>query len=81
MGDRRLRLDTMAEIEDQAPLRKIRQHIVNRAVERIAAGDQHQRIEIALHGDFALHALADEGGLGGPVDTDGVDAGRLDIAW
>lgn len=34
MGDRRLRLDAVAEIEDEAALRKIRQHIVDRAVER-----------------------------------------------
>ena len=33
------------------PLRVIRQHVVDRAVERRAAGDQRQRIEIALHGD------------------------------
>jgi hypothetical protein len=37
MGDRRLRLDAVAEIEDQPPLRKIRQHVVDRAVERGAA--------------------------------------------
>ena len=61
------------------PLREVRQHVVDRAVERGAARDQRQRIEIALDGDAALHALADEGGLGGPVDADGIDAGRIDI--
>src|SRR4051795_11825977 len=73
MGDRRLRLDAVAEIEDEPPLRKVRQRVVDRAVERIAAGDEHQRIEIALHGDLALYALADEGRLRSPVDADGVD--------
>src|SRR5689334_13414864 len=79
MGDRRLRLDAVTEIEDEAPLSKIRKRDVDRAVECRAARDQHQRIEIALHGDLALHALADEGGLGGPVDADAVDAGRFDV--
>ncbi len=62
------------------PLREIRQHVVDRAVERGAAGDQRQRIEIALHGDAALHALADQRRLRRPVDADGIDAGCLDIA-
>src|SRR3954470_13764119 len=78
MGDRRLRLDAVAEIEDEPPLRKIRQRVVDRAVERGAACDQHQRIEIALSPSLGLHALADEGRLRGPVDADSVDAGRLD---
>ncbi|MGY4291730.1 hypothetical protein ACVWXO_010996 [Bradyrhizobium sp. LM2.7] len=41
MGDRRFRLDAVAEIEDQASLREACEHVVDRAVERIAAGDQH----------------------------------------
>ena len=60
MGDRGFRLDAVAEIEDQPALRVIGQHIVDGAVERGAAGDQRQRIEIALHRDQALHALADQ---------------------
>ncbi len=78
MGDRCLRLDAVAEIEDEPPLRKIRQRVVDRAVERGAACDQHQRIEIALNRNLALHALADEGRLRGPVAADRVDTGRLD---
>ncbi|SFV17186.1 hypothetical protein SAMN05192541_12799 [Bradyrhizobium arachidis] len=34
MGDRRLRLDAVAEIEDQPPLRKVRQHVVDGTIER-----------------------------------------------
>src|SRR3954465_15922794 len=37
MGDRRLRLDAGIEIEDEPPLREIRQRVVDRAVERRAA--------------------------------------------
>jgi len=44
----------VTEVEDQPALCVIRQHVVHRAVERgAAARDQHQRIEIALHGDAA----------------------------
>src|SRR5690242_12830394 len=59
MGDRRFRLDAMTEIEDQRALAVIRQHIVDRAIERVAAGDQRERIKIALHRGAALHAFAD----------------------
>ena len=80
MRDRGFRLDAVAEIEDQPALRVIRQHVVDRAIERGAAGDQRQRIEIALHRDAVLHALADQRRLGRPVDADGIDAGCLDIS-
>src|ERR1700712_3334808 len=55
MGDRSCRLDAVAEVEDQPALCVIRQHVVDGAVECCAAGDQRQRIEIALHRNFGLH--------------------------
>ena len=60
MRDRGFRLNAVAEVEDQPAAGVICQHVVDRAVERRAAGDQRQRIEIALHGDAVLHALADQ---------------------
>ena len=60
MRDRGFRLDAVAEVEDQPAAGEIRQHVVDRAIERSAAGDQRQRIEIALNGDAVLHALADQ---------------------
>jgi hypothetical protein len=60
MRDRGFRQDAVAEIEDQPSFRVVRQHIVDRAIERRAARDQRQRIEIALHGSFGLHPLADQ---------------------
>ena len=60
MRDRGLRLDTVAEIEDQPSPGVIFQHVVDGTIKRRAARDQHQRIEIALHGDAVLHALADQ---------------------
>ena len=73
MRDRGFRQDAVTEIEDQPAFRVIRQHVVDRAIERGASGNQHQRIEIALHGDLVLHPLANEFRLGGPVDADGID--------
>ena len=73
MRDRRLRQDAVAEIEDQRALGEVLQDVVDRAVERGAAGEQHQRVEIALHGDAALHVRAHERRLRGPVDADRVD--------
>ena len=40
MRDRRFLLDAVAEIEDQPAVRKIRQYIIDRAVERCSARDQ-----------------------------------------
>ena len=60
MRDRRFRLNAVAEIEDQPAAGEIRQHVVDGAIQRRAAGDQHQRIEIALHRDAVLHLVADQ---------------------
>src|SRR5665213_2202696 len=77
MRDRGFRLDTVAEIEDQPAFGVIRQHVVDRPVERSAAGDQRQRVEIALDRHAVLHVLADQYRVGRPVDADRVDAGCL----
>ena len=62
------------------PCAEILQDVVDRAIERGAAGEQRQRIEIALHGDAALHVLAHEGRLGHPVDAHRVDRHAVEIA-
>src|ERR1700694_4403117 len=59
VSNRGFRLDAVAEIEDQTAFGVVRQHVVDRGIERGAAGDQHQRIEIALNGDVVLHAFTD----------------------
>ena len=79
MRDRGFRGDAVAEVEDEPSLREVRQHVVDGAVERGTAGDQGERIEIALDGDPALHAFADQGGLRRPVDGDRIDLGCADI--
>ena len=81
MRDRGFRLNAVAEIEDQPAAGVIRQHIIDRSIERGATCDQHQRIEIALYRDTVLNFLSDQRRLGGPIDADGIDAGRFDIGW
>src|ERR1700724_4092352 len=60
MRDRGFRLDAVAEVEDQPAAGVIRKHVVDRLIQRRAAGDQRQRIEIALDGDTVLHPFADK---------------------
>src|SRR5436853_5435458 len=59
MRDRGFRLDAMAQIENQAAAGEICKHVVDRLVERGAARDQRQRIEISLHRDPVLHTFSD----------------------
>ena len=59
MRDWRFRLNAVAEVENQPASGKIRQHVIDRAIERRTTGDQHQRIEIALNGDAALDFVPD----------------------
>src|SRR5258708_3537489 len=80
MCDRGFGEDGGAEVEGQPAHHVIRKHVIDRGIERRAAGNQRQGIEIALNGDAVLHALADQRRLGGPVDADGVDAGCFHIA-
>ena len=49
-------------------------------VERRAAGEQHQRIEIALHRPRRLDLLAREAAIDHPVESDRIDRDPLDIA-
>src|SRR4051794_35982283 len=60
MRDRGFRLDAVAEVENQSAASVVRQHVVDGTVERRTARNQRQRIEIALHRDAVLNALADQ---------------------
>src|SRR5260370_684061 len=60
MRDRRFRLDAVAEVEDQPAAGVICKHVVDRLVQRGAAGDQRQWIEIALDGHNVLYPRADQ---------------------
>src|SRR6185437_5703255 len=79
MRDRRLGQDAVPEVEDEASARKRLKHRIDRTVERAAAGEQHQRIEIALHGPPALDLIASEDPIDHPIQPDGVDRHLLNI--
>ena len=49
MGDRRVLLNTVTEVEDMWSPRERRKNPSNRLIERRGTRDQRQRIEIALH--------------------------------
>ena len=73
MRDRRLRQDAVAEIEDERPAGERLQYRIDGAVERLAAGQQRQRIEIALHRPAALDAARARIKIDHPVEADRID--------
>src|SRR2546421_99595 len=79
MSNWSFRQDAVTEIEDERPRGKILQNIIDGAIERRAAHEQHQRIEIALHGDLVLDMPAHKCRLGSPVDAYGVHRRRAYI--
>ena len=54
MGDRRFRRDAVAEVEDQRTVAERIEYSVDPGLQRIAAGDETLRIEIALDRAFLL---------------------------
>ena len=71
MRNRRCGQNAMAEIKDQRSAGERRQHVIDFAVERRAAGEQRQRIDIALHRGTRLQHIAGDGAGKRPVDPDG----------
>src|SRR5208282_6614395 len=61
MSDRRVRQHPMAQIEYERPARKRLQNGIDRAIERRAADQQRQRIEITLDRPLRLDAVPHEG--------------------
>lgn len=64
----------MPQVEDQSVIAQPIEDSVNRGVHRFTAGNQMQRIEVALNGNQRLDFVPNEIKRGLPVDTDGVDA-------
>src|SRR5215468_9640597 len=73
MCDRRLRQDAVSEIEDEGPLGKRLKYVIDRAVERGAAGEQHQRVEVSLHRHAPLDLISRKSRIDGPIEADGID--------
>src|SRR5262245_2090155 len=80
MLDRRLRHDPMAEVEDEGAAGEGLQGGIDRALERIAAGKQCKRIDIALHGNSRLNLIARKGPVDGPVEPDCVHRGFRNVS-
>src|SRR5256885_5256048 len=80
MCDRRLRQDAVSEIEDEGPLGKRLEYVIDRAVERAAAGEQHQRVEVSLHRHATLDLVTRKSGIDRPIETDGIDRNIFHIA-
>ena len=57
---------TVAEIDDETPLGKRRENIVDATIERSAAGEQRQWIEISLQRHAPLDLVAHKGRVGRP---------------
>src|SRR5882672_6344367 len=60
MLDRRLRHAPVAQIEDERAARKGFERRIDRPVKRGSAGNQRQRVDIALHWQPRLHLRARE---------------------
>ena len=77
MLDRRVRRDAMAEIEDVRAAAHRGKDRVDALVERLPAGDEAERIEIALQRRRRRNELARQRHRRHPVDRDGIDAGSF----
>ena len=53
----------------------------NASIKMRSAGDEEQRVEIALHGDEALQSVPDPADRQARVAADGIDAGSPRIAF
>src|SRR5262249_43759060 len=78
--DGRLRQDAVSQVEDKRALREYLENAVDRAVERSAAGDQRQRIEVALHRYAPLDLVPHKYRIDGRIETHGVDRHVLHVA-
>src|SRR3712207_8960972 len=70
--DRRLRQDAVAEVEDVRPALNTGQDMVDALRQRIAAGDQRQRVEVPLRGYGGRKPGEHLGRVEGPVEGEGI---------
>src|SRR3954447_22922283 len=80
VGDRRIRQDAVAEVENKWPGPKRGEDRIDAAVERGAARAQRQRIEVALHRTPALDLISRKIKVNHPIQTNGIDLNILDVA-
>src|SRR6516225_8010339 len=80
MCDRRLRQDAVTEIEDEGPLGKRFEYVVHRAIERSAADEQRQRVEVSLHRHAPLDLITCKNAINRPIEADRIDRDVFDVA-
>src|SRR5260370_17668264 len=80
MCERRLRQDAVSEIEDEGPLGKCLDYVVHRAIERSAADEQRQRVEVSLHRHAPLDLITRKNGINRPIEADRIDRDVFDVA-
>ena len=77
---RRVGQDAVAEIEHEGRVPQQVENFAHPPLKMRSAGEQEERIEIALHRQAALQVLPDEGERHAGIAADGVDAGPLRVA-
>src|ERR1700720_3913943 len=80
MGDGRVRQDAVAKVENKRVSPERFEDGVNPTIERRSAGEQHQRIEIALNGTQRLNLIARKTQLYHPIEPHRVDWHSFEIA-
>src|SRR5262249_46019308 len=80
MCDRRLWQDAVSEIEEEGPLETRLEYVTDRAVQRGAAGEQHQRVEVPLHRHAPLDLITRKRRIDGPIEPDGIDRNIFHVA-
>src|SRR5215471_17128238 len=80
MCDRCLRQDAVSEIEDEGPLGKYLEYVVDRAIERCAADEQRQRIEVSLHRHAPLDLITGKNAINRPIEADRIDWNVFNVA-
>src|ERR1700733_11375143 len=80
MGNRRVRQDAVAEIENERLSSERFSDGVDRAIKRRSASEQHQRIEIALNSPQRLNVVARKIQFGHPIEPHRIDRHGTEIA-
>src|SRR5580658_9760997 len=73
LGDGRVRQDAVAKVENEGVSSERFEDGIDRTIERRAAGEQHQWIEIALNGAQRLNVVAHKIQFRHPIESHRVD--------
>src|SRR5580704_14980947 len=80
MRDGRVRQDAVAKVEDERVTSERFEDDIDRMIERRSAGEQHQRIEIALNGPQRLNVVTRKIQFRHPIEPHRVNGHGIQIA-